>query len=177
MFPLGRSNAVISFSDIGHRADFCVLSADGPVDLHFGASVDAYQLVSRYRYSEDGERLDNITDWAHQKFESHYEKSVKGKKVLSKDAIFNYVYGVLHDPVFREKYALNLKRELPRIPFYDDFWRWAEWGKKLIALHLGYESIEPWPLSRIEAPDEKARNAGLAPTKTPATFNSTARRS
>ena len=37
---------------------------------------------------------------------------------LSKDAIFHYVYGVLHDPVYREKYALNLKREFPRIPFY-----------------------------------------------------------
>ena len=37
---------------------------------------------------------------------------------ITKEAIFHYVYGVLHDPVYREKYALNLKREFPRIPFY-----------------------------------------------------------
>ena len=49
-------------------------------------------------------------------------------------------------PIYREKYALNLKREFPRIPFYADFWRWADWGEKLMALHIGYETVEPWPL-------------------------------
>jgi predicted helicase len=32
-----------------------------------------------------------------------------------------------------------------------------------MALHIGYETVEPWPLERINAPDEKARKAGLAP--------------
>ncbi len=163
MFPHGKSNTVISFSDGGHRADFCVLSANVPVDLHFGAAVDAYQLVSRYRYSDRGERFDNVTDWAQQKFETRYESSVKAKKVITKDAIFHYVYGVLHDPIYREKYALNLKREFPHIPFYADFWRWAERGEALMALHIGYEAIESWPLKRIDAPDEKSRKAGLVP--------------
>ena len=40
---------------------------------------------------------------------------------ITKDAIFAYCYAVLHDPLYREKYALNLKREFPRIPFYPDF--------------------------------------------------------
>ena len=40
---------------------------------------------------------------------------------LTKEAIFHYCYAVLHDPLYREKYALNLKREFPRIPFYADF--------------------------------------------------------
>ena len=70
---------------------------------------------------------------------------------------------MLHDPVYREKYALNLKREFPRIPFYADFWRWAEWGERLIALHIGYETVEPWPLKRIDTPDDKSRKVGLAP--------------
>jgi predicted helicase len=69
----------------------------------------------------------------------------------------------LHDPFYREKYALNLKREFPRIPFYADFWRWAEWGETLMALHIGYETVAPWPLGRIDAPDEKSSKAGLAP--------------
>lgn len=87
----------------------------------------------------------------------------KGRPQLTKDDIFHYVYGVLHDPVYREKYALNLKREFPRIPFYSDFWQWAAWGEKLIALHIGYEGVEPWPLQRVDTPDEKARAAGVAP--------------
>jgi predicted helicase len=56
-----------------------------------------------------------------------------------------------------------LKREFPRIPFYDDFWRWAEWGERLMALHIGYESVEKWPLERIDVPDETARRAKRAP--------------
>ncbi len=70
---------------------------------------------------------------------------------------------MLHDPVYREKYALNLKREFPRIPFYPDFRKWAEWGERLMALHIGYEAVEPWPLERLDTPDEKARAAGVAP--------------
>jgi predicted helicase len=65
--------------------------------------------------------------------------------------------------VYREKYALNLKREFPRIPFYADFWKCAAWGEALMKLHIGYEDVEPWPLERIDAPDEKSRKAGLAP--------------
>lgn len=84
-------------------------------------------------------------------------------RALTKDDIFHYVYAVLHDPVYRDKYALNLKREFPRIPFYPDFWRWAAWGERLMALHIGYENVEPWPLTRTDTPDEKARAAGVSP--------------
>ncbi|MGY6710716.1 MAG: type ISP restriction/modification enzyme [Rhizobiaceae bacterium] len=82
---------------------------------------------------------------------------------ITKDDIFHYVYGVLHDPVYRETYAINLKREFPRIPFYPDFRVWAEWGERLMALHIGYEAVEPWPIERLDEPDEKAQQAGVAP--------------
>ena len=36
---------------------------------------------------------------------------------ITKWDIFHYVYAVLHHPEYRERYAANLKRELPRIPF------------------------------------------------------------
>jgi len=55
-------------------------------------------------------------------------------------------YAIFHDPINREKYTLNLKREFPRIPFYPDFWKWADWGETLMALHIGFESVVPWPL-------------------------------
>ena len=87
----------------------------------------------------------------------------KPKRTITKDAIFHYVYGVLHDPIYREKYALNLRREFPHLPFYADFWQWAAWGEKLMDLHIGYETVEPWPLQRLDVPDTKSRQAGLPP--------------
>ena len=62
------------------------------------------------------------------------------------------MYGVLHHAGYREKFADNLKRELPRIPFAGDFWAFAEAGKKLAGLHLDYEKMEPWELEYIETP-------------------------
>jgi predicted helicase len=50
---------------------------------------------------------------------------------------------VLHDPKYRKKYELNLKREFPRIPFYADFRKWAKWGRALMDLHIGYETVKP----------------------------------
>lgn len=119
--------------------------------------------VSRWRFSENGQRMDNITDWGLEQFRNYYVGENKVGRPISKDAIFNYVYGVLNDPLYRETYALNLKREFPRIPFYADFWRWAGWGEKLMTLHIGYKTVEPWPLKRLDATDEKSRKAGLAP--------------
>ena len=78
---------------------------------------------------------------------------------ITKDDIFAYVYGVLHDPVYRETYALNLKREFPRIPFYPNFPQWRDWGQALLDLHIGYESVAPWPLIRTDVPDARAKAA------------------
>lgn len=77
-----------------------------------------------YRYAADGTRIDNITKWGLEQFEGHY-----GKKGMSKEAIFHYVYAVLHNPAYRTKYELNLKREFPRVPFYEDFAKWSAWAK------------------------------------------------
>lgn len=107
---------------------------------------------------------DNITDWALRKFQERYaSRSGQRKRPIAKDAIFHYVYGVLHDPIYRDKYALNLKREFPRVPFYADFWRWVEWGETLMNLHIGYETVEPWALRRLDTPDERSLKAGLSP--------------
>ena len=80
-----------------------------------------------YRY-EKGRRVANITDWALEQFRARYE-GARNSRRITKDAIFHYVYAVLHDPVYREKYALNLRREFPRIPLYQDFWKWADWAR------------------------------------------------
>ncbi len=107
-------------------------------------------------YTPAGERVDNITDWALAQFREHYAD--EGIPELD---IFHYVYAVLHNPAYREKYALNLRREFPRIPFYADFWQWAGWGSRLLELHLGYEQAEPFPLQRE---DLRRRRPSAAPS-------------
>ena len=74
---------------------------------------------------------------------------------ITKDAIFAYCYAVLHDPVYRDTYALNLKREFPRIPFYPDFAQWVAWGEALLALHIGCEDVAPFTLTRTDTPAPK----------------------
>jgi predicted helicase len=75
-----------------------------------------------------------------------------GDKKISKWDIFYYVYTLLHHPSYRKKFADNLKRELPRIPFAPDFRAFKAAGKELARLHLGYEKLEPYPLKWIETP-------------------------
>ncbi len=58
----------------------------------------------------------------------------------------------MHNPAYRKKYELNLKREFPRLPFYDNFHQWANWGKELMDLHINYETVEPYSLSQINLP-------------------------
>lgn len=157
-FPDAQThNRTIYFSDRGARAPFTALATNLPAELHLAASTDGFQGVSRFRYSKSGERLDNITDWAVKQFAKHYGKNQR----VTKDAIFAYCYAVLHDPLYREKYALNLKRELPRIPFYDDFARWTGWGQQLLDLHIGYEQVEPFDFTRIDTPKPKRAKDSL----------------
>jgi predicted helicase len=75
-----------------------------------------------------------------------------GNKELTKWDIFYYVYGLLHHPEYRLKYAANLRRELPRIPISPDFWAISECGKQLAALHVNYESAAEYDLKEVWAP-------------------------
>lgn len=154
-----RPNRALVFTDPTSQKPFMVTGSECAVDMHLVGAAAGASCLPLYRYTSSGERVDNITDWGVKQFQSHYGKAEK----ISKEDIFHYVYGVLHDPLYREKYALNLKREFPRIPFYPDFRAWADWGKRLMELHIGYETVEPWPLARLDTPDEKARAAGVSP--------------
>ena len=64
-------------------------------------------------------------------------------------------FAALRGPLYRKKYAQTLKRACPRIRFSSDLWRWAERGAKLMARYIGYESVEPWPLKRINITEAK----------------------
>lgn len=163
--PIGAANPCIVVTDPTAQKPWLACSTDQPVDLHYVGAAAGSICAPQYLF-QGAEKTDNITDWALKQFTDHYKPETgtgKSAHKITKEAIFHYCYAVLHDPVYREKYAQNLKREFPRIPFYPSFWQWAEWGRALMDLHIGYESVEPYALTRTDVPDEKARAAGQAP--------------
>ncbi|MEH2190169.1 MAG: type ISP restriction/modification enzyme [Nostoc sp.] len=146
---LNNHNQLIGISNIGSNKPFHCLASDLLIDLHLTGDS---QCLPLYRYDKDGNRIDNITDWGLAQFQTHYNDST-----ITKLDIFHYTYAVLHNPAYRTKYEINLKREFPRIPFYDDFHQWVNWGKQLMDLHIHYETVQPHPLKRIDLPLAKNR--------------------
>ena len=131
------------------RKQFTVLASNYIPDLNFYA--DPAQCFPYYTYAEDGSnRRENITDWALAQFQAKYGPDV------TKWDIFHYVYALLHHPQYRERYAENLKRDLPHIPLLhrvEAFEACAQTGKRLMELHLHYEQAREYPLQEIENPD------------------------
>ena len=125
---------------------FALMANQIPDNLPQGGS----QCFPFYTYNEDGtNRRENITDWALAQFQVHYADNT-----ITKRDIFHYTYGLLHHPDYRERYQENLKRDLPHIPFAEDFWRFANAGKRLADLHVNYESQPEYDkLDPIETPN------------------------
>ena len=148
---LGQPNQVINFCTNGK--DFYALAADRLSDFHFTGDT---QCLPLYRYTEDGERVSNITEWGIRRINDHYREEW-GKDFdktypdgIGAEDIFAYTYAVLHDPVYRYDYANDLLREFPRLPLYHEFDVWARMGRELLDLHIGFESAEPYPLKRVD---------------------------
>ena len=118
---------------------FVVLSLQNVCNMHIGGRQT--QLFPIYSFDSDGNPYINITDWGLQQFTDQYQDNT-----ISKEDIFHYTYAILHNPAYRKKYELNLKREFPRLPFYENFRQWAAWGKALMDLHIHYETVEPYNL-------------------------------
>ena len=111
-----------------------------------------------YRYTDSGERVSNITEWGIKRINDHYKKEwgEDFKSIypdgITPERIFAYTYAVLHDPVYRYDYEIDLLREFPRLPLYHDFDLWAKMGQELLDLHIGFESADPFPLERVDKP-------------------------
>jgi len=140
---LDNKNIVLSVCGLGSNKPFHCLSSSNLIGLD---TLEKTQCFPLYCY-EQSQRIDNITDWSLTQFREHYQTAN-----IEKSDIFQYVYAVLHHPSYREKFALNLKQEFPRIPFYSDFFKWRNWGARLLDLHVNFEKISPYPLTRIDAP-------------------------
>lgn len=164
-FPTAaHSNVGFTLTGPASHYEFCLILTDSIPDLHL---LDTGQFFARWRYEEvdkDGSlfeagggevvdgyrRIDNITDEALDRFRAAYGGA------FTKDDTFFYVYGLLHSPDYRETYAADLKKMLPRIPLVEDAQPFVDAGRKLSELHLGYESVTPYPLDGldVDAPDD-----------------------
>jgi predicted helicase len=142
-------NRIIGVTSPGSEKPFMALAAASITDLHLVGPGASAQCFPFYLYDEAGtNHRENVTDWALEQFRKHYED-----ETIAKWDIFYYVYGFLHHPEYRAKYAENLKRELPRIPLAKDFRAFADAGKELAQLHIDYEKLEPYPLKFLENKD------------------------
>ena len=139
-------NQVICAAGYG-RKEFAVLMSQCIPDVNFYG--DPQQCFPFYIYDEDGtNRRENITDWALTAFRTHYRDDT-----ITKWDIFHYNYGLLHHRDYREKYEVNLKRDLPHIPFAKDFWGFAKAGARLAEIHVNYESQPEYELKFVQNPD------------------------
>ncbi len=166
IFRISDTNNYIAINSPGNPKDFYCMGANTICDLHLTGDS---QCLPLYRYTSTGERIENITDWGLQQFQNRYALNEPSSPVcyagiykireefktalqtvakITKEDIFHYTYAVLHHPAYRKKYELNLKREFPRIPFYENFFQWSNWGKQLMNLHINYETVEPYGLQQ-----------------------------
>lgn len=152
----------VGFYIVGSSNDkpFSALATDSIPDLSLWGSGQG-QFIPRYTFAEDiagglfdeigtsSRRLrreDNITDAALADYRSTYGPEI------TKDDIFHYVYGILHSPEYRTRFAADLKKMLariPQVPGADRFQAFVEAGRALSDLHIGYEELEPHPLNEV----------------------------
>jgi predicted helicase len=132
--------------------------------------LEKTQCFPLYTYNEKGEREENITDVALQKFRKRYRD-----KKIDKNAIFYYIYAILQMPDYGKKYAANLRLSLPRIPLVSDFWKFSNAGKQLADLHVNYELQEEYPLPMLESKGKKldwcVKKMHLSKDKTALVYN------
>ncbi len=171
LFPNGQAkNLVIAVSGVGVTKSFSCIITDITPDLELIGKSQCYPL---YWYEEnknkqtnlfdagsedDFIRRDGITDWILREFRTRYNSNK-----ITKEDIFFYVYGLLHSPDYRERFADDLRKSLPRIPIVENVYDYVDFvrvGRKLAELHLNYESVPPCPdvlVSGLEnAPDGDA---------------------
>ena len=165
-------NRVICASGLGHDIFRCHITNEIPDYKFSNSSNGGTQCFPFYTYDEGStNRRENITDWALTQFQKHYADNT-----ITKWDIFHYTYGLLHHPDYRERYQENLKRDLPHIPFAEDFWAYAKAGARLADLHVNYESQPEYDkLEPIETPgmqvDLRVERMKFSKDKTQLTYN------
>ena len=142
IFPITTlKNKVITITGLGTPKEFSVIMTDVVPDVQLQANGQCFPLYlyEKEENNENYQRRDAITDEAIAHFKAAYPS-----EDFSKEDMFYYIYGLLHSEEYREKYADNLSKQLPRIPCVKsavDFWAFSQAGRELAELHLNYETV------------------------------------
>lgn len=156
IFPNSSSeNRMICIPGISSKKHFSCLITDKISDVNLNDA--GTQCFPRWQYPKhenaqqiisgiEPERIDNISDTALRSFNEHYTDDT-----ITKDDIFNYVYGILHSPSYIEQFANDLSKMLPHIPYAPDFRAFTDAGKKLADVHLNYETCEKYSYLKVES--------------------------
>ncbi|MDB9454939.1 DEAD/DEAH box helicase [Dolichospermum circinale] len=149
-------NLVICVTGIGVTKDFNALIVNTLSDIQLQANGQCFPLYTYEKQSELGElfatatteqytKKENIPDSIFKEYQQKYEDTT-----ITKSDIFYYIYGVLHSPEYKQRFASDLKKMLPRIPFTADFWTFSKAGRELAYWHINYETIEPYELEEFK---------------------------
>lgn len=157
------SNIVICVSPSPNDG-LSLLISNEIANLHFNGDTQCFPL---YYYEENNATQkglfdeDNKQDFIRREALSDFilerGKKIYGKNVTKED-IFYYVYGFLHSASYRETFANDLKKMLPRLPLVEDvrdFWKFSKAGRALAELHLHYETIAPYADAKVTGDDGK----------------------
>lgn len=163
IFPNSNySNLQICITGTGGTRDFSVLMTNTITELQVQFNGQIFPLyyyeennaVQKGLFDSDNEqeyiRRDAISDFIFERAKKQYGKNV------TKEDIFYYVYGFLHSKEYRETFANDLKKMLPRLPLVDDvrdFWAFSKAGRKLADLHLNYETVPAYPGVSVSGTD------------------------
>src|SRR5690606_11070363 len=149
-----HQNLVIGVTGMGASKDFSVMMMNTVPNLD---TIEKNICFPLYHYEEQSKqspslfdagadteyiRRDGVSDFILERARRQYGKTV------TKEDIFYYVYGFLHSPEYRETFANDLKKMLPRLPLIEevkDFWKFGKAGRTLADLHLNYETVPPCP--------------------------------
>ncbi|MFM6243633.1 MAG: type ISP restriction/modification enzyme, partial [Dolichospermum sp.] len=149
-------NLVICVNGVGGNKEQSTLIVDTLIDLNMQhAGTQCFPLYTYEKQSELGElfatattaeytKKENIPDSILKDFQKKYQD-----KTITKTDIFYYIYGVLHSPEYKQRFAADLKKMLPRIPYTRDFWTFSKAGRELAEYHLNYETIEPYEIKEF----------------------------
>ena len=142
---INRENVCIAFN-CGQQFD--TLVTDSLYDHHFVGDPQGIPLHIYNSTNEEenllsntpqnhNDRQSNITEWGVEQFQTKYKD-----KNITREEIFYYVYAVFHHEGYLTKYKTDLKRELPRIPFYKEFKKISLLGKELSEYHIDFEKCK-----------------------------------
>ncbi len=163
LFPNARlQNTVIQINTKYSGDGQIALISNASPDLHCNGDSQCFPLYVYEDEKSAGDLRDDffradvpgpvcrdaITNEGLAHFQSAYPD-----ETISKEDLFYYVYGLLHSEDYRERYADNLGKELPRIPRVKsaaDFRHFSQAGRDLAALHLHYETVAMYPGATVD---------------------------